>query len=171
MTRVPLSVLRNTSKTIRSNMRAKGGSTRDVIAATRGMNDTVRDRVAQGASTRDIVTGLKAYDRVLSGGRFPKFLSKPDMFIEDAYAQQDFLGEAAYARDAGYNLFSGFEAPKAPRGTVKNDLAPTRKKLAAKKAKHKRGTYNRTLSPEAARTVGGNYGSMSPSEYNFKGRK
>lgn len=137
--RIPLSVLRNTSKTIRSNTRAKGGSTRDVIAATRGVNDAVRDRVAQGSSTRDIVTGLKSYDRVLRGGRFPQFLSKPDMFIEDAYASQDFIGEALYARGTGYKPFVAFSPPKVPKGTVKNDLTTTRKKLASKKARHKRG--------------------------------
>jgi len=142
--RIPVSAVRGASQATRAAAKARGLGREYIIAETRGINDATRAAIAAGTPEAQIVAGLRAVNRVARGGRMPQRGSKPDNFLEDAYANADFVGQRMWERKGGYHrpgdalIPPGFGIPRVPQGTLKPDLPVARKKLAAKKAQHKR---------------------------------
>ena len=122
------SLLREVSKAAREGAKLHNVSP---VTATRAVNDTVREGVANLIPSKSISSALKGSIGALKTGKPPRAGSNPGGFYDDVLHNMDFLD--GKKQNPGNPSWSSpeFKLPRVPRGTVKASKGMT---LAKKKA-------------------------------------
>lgn len=133
---IPIKLLQEVSKAAR-----EGAATHNVspITATRAVNDTVREGVANLIPSKSINSALKGSIAALRTGKPPRAGSNPGGFYDDVLHSMDFLDNKK--RNPGSWAGPEFDLPKVPKGTVTASKGRTvaKKRAASKKAGPKGG--------------------------------
>jgi len=130
---IPAKLLREVSKAAREGAKLHNISP---VTATRAVNDTVREGVANLIPTNSISSALKGSIVALRTGKPPRAGSNPGGFYDDVLHSMDFLD--GKKQNPGAWAGPEFDLPKVPRGTVttsKGMTAAQKKAMIARKRK------------------------------------
>lgn len=128
---IPAKLLREVSKAAREGAKLHNISP---VTATRAVNDTVREGVANFIPLNSINSALKGSIVALRTGKPPRAGSNPGGFYDDVLHSMDFLD--GKKQNPGAWAGPEFDLPKVPRGTVtasKGMTAAQKKAMIARK--------------------------------------
>jgi len=110
---IPAKLLREVSKAAREGAKLHNISP---VTATRAVNDTVREGLANLIPPNSISSALKGSVGALKTGKPPRAGSNPGGFYDDVLHNMDFLD----GKKQNPSSWAGreFDLPKAPKGTV-----------------------------------------------------